>query len=54
MAIFGQIQDLWAAELPTLDLTQEPRRAVSRPAVDGVRIDPLGLMRYEHLTKTGE
>lgn len=54
LAIYGQIQDLWASELPTLDLTQEPRKAVTRPAVDGVRIDALGLMRYEYLTKQGE
>lgn len=52
LAVYGEIQKLWADELPTLDLTQEPRRAVTRPAIDGVVIDSLGLMRYERLTKT--
>jgi len=39
---YGRIQQLWAEELPTLPLTQEPRRAVSLPTIDGVRIDEIG------------
>jgi peptide/nickel transport system substrate-binding protein len=50
----GQIQTLWAEELPTLPLTQEPRRAVSLTTIDGVRVDALGMMHYEWLTKDAE
>lgn len=48
---YRRVQELWADELPTLDLTQEPRRAVSLPSIDNVRIDALGLMHYEWLRK---
>lgn len=48
---YGEIQTLWAKELPTLPLTQEPRRAVSLPIIGGIRIDALGMMHYEWLTK---
>lgn len=48
---YGQIQTLWAKELPTLPLTQESRRAVSLTTIGGVRIDALGMMYYEWLTK---
>lgn len=51
LELYSRIQTLWADELPTLPLTQEPRRAVSLPTIDGVRIDALGLMHYEWLTK---
>ncbi len=51
---YGRIQQLWAKELPTLPLTQEPRRAISLPTIDGVRIDAWGMMHYEWLTKAGE
>ena len=49
--LYGRIQTLWAQELPTLPLTQESRRAVSLPSIDGVRVDALGMMHYEWLTK---
>ena len=49
--LYAQIQALWAAELPTIDLTQTPTFAVSVPAIDGVRIDALGLLRYDVITK---
>jgi len=49
--IYAQIQELWANELPTLDITQEPRRALSLAKVDNVRINALGLLHYELLTK---
>ncbi len=52
--IYAQIQELWAEELPTLDITQEPRRALSLDKVDNVMIDALGLMHYEYLVKSGE
>ncbi len=48
---YGRIQQLWAEELPTLPLTQESRRAVSLPTIGGVRVDALGIMHYEWLTK---
>lgn len=51
---YGRIQTLWAEELPTLPLTQEPRRAVSLPSIGGVRVDALGMMHYEWLTKAEE
>ncbi len=51
LELYGRIQQLWAEELPTLPLTQEPRRAVSLPTIDGVRVDALGMMHYEWLTK---
>ncbi len=51
--IYVQIQELWADELPTLDISQEPRRALSLNKVDGVGIDALGMMHYELLTKSG-
>ena len=51
---YGAIQQLWAEELPTLPLTQEPRRAISLPTIDGVRIDAWGMMHYEWLKKEGE
>ncbi|MEJ2746544.1 MAG: ABC transporter substrate-binding protein [Anaerolineae bacterium] len=51
--LYGQIQELWAEELPTLDLTQEIRYATSLANVDNVRVDALGLLHYEVLTKGG-
>lgn len=53
LELYGQVQTLWAKELPTLPLTQEPRRAVSLTTIGGVRVDALGLMHYEWLTKEG-
>ena len=47
------MQTLWAKELPTLDLLQEQRFAISLPNIDNVRIDALGLLHYEFLTKGG-
>lgn len=51
--IYAQIQELWANELPTLEITQEPRRALSLNKVDNVNINALGLLHYELLTKDG-
>ena len=51
MEIYSQIQELWANELPTLDITQEPRRALSLAKVADVKIDAMGLLHYELLTK---
>ena len=53
-AIYAQIQELWADELPTLDITQEPRRALALAKVDNVAIDALGLLHYELLFKSAE
>jgi len=53
LELFAQIQQLWASELPTLDITQEPRYALSLAKVDNVRVDALGLLHYEYLTKRG-
>jgi len=53
-AIYGEMQTLWANELPTLDLTQEPRRLLALPKIGGVQIDAFGMLHYDLLTKTGE
>lgn len=53
LAVYEQMQQLWSEELPTLDLLQEPRFAVSLPNVSNVKIDALGLLHYELLTKGG-
>lgn len=51
--IVAEIQQLWAAELPTLDLTQETRHALALTKVDNIRIDAMGFLHYEMLTKDG-
>ena len=48
-----QVQALWATDLPTLDITQTPRFAISSPDVANVKIDALGMLHYETLTKGG-
>lgn len=53
-AVYSQIQQLWATDLPTLDLLQEPRRVLSLAKVGNVTFDPLGLLDYGTLTKSGE
>lgn len=54
LAKYGEIQALWAEELPALDLTQTPRAAVASPTIKNVQIDALGILHYELLTKGGE
>jgi peptide/nickel transport system substrate-binding protein len=51
--IYQRIQELWARDFPTLDLTQEPRVAVSLPNVQDFKIDAIGLLHYDLLTKSG-
>jgi peptide/nickel transport system substrate-binding protein len=53
LELFGEVQELWANDLPTLDITQEPRRALSLAKVQGLAADALGLLHYELLTKSG-
>ncbi len=50
----AQIQELWATDLPTLDITQTPRIAISAHGVANIKIDALGMLHYETLTKSGE
>lgn len=50
-AAYTDIQELWAQEYPTLDLTQEPRVVISLPKVANTHIDAMGLLHYELLTK---
>jgi peptide/nickel transport system substrate-binding protein len=52
--IIKDIQELWAKDLPTLDITQEPRRALTLAKVRGVAIDALGMLHYEQLAKSAE
>ncbi len=54
LELFAQIQALWADEIPTLDISQEPRLALSLAKVDGIAADGLGLLHYEMLTKSEE
>lgn len=51
LVLYEQMQQEWAKDLPTLDILQEPTRAISLPNVDNVQIDALGLLHYEMLTK---
>ena len=53
LALYRQIQELWAVEYPTLDLLQEPRLALSllNVANVGPAVDGLGLLHYTLLTK---
>lgn len=51
LEILNQMQTLWAEDLPTLDLLQQPRFAISQNSVTNVRIDALGLLHYEFLAK---
>ena len=51
--LYQQIQELWGREFPTLDLTQEPRTAVSLPNVQDFKVDAIGLLHYDVLTKSG-
>jgi peptide/nickel transport system substrate-binding protein len=53
LALYEQFQQEWAKDLPTLDILQEPTRAISLPNVNNVHIDALGLLHYEALTKVG-
>ena len=52
-AVYGDIQQLWAQDFPTVDLLQEPRIAISLNNVNNVQIDAMGLLHYEFLTKGG-
>ena len=53
LSAYGDIQQLWAQDFPTVDLVQEPRIAVSLSNVSNVQIDVMGLMHYAVLTKGG-
>ncbi len=53
LLLYAQMQQKWAADLPTLDVLQQPTYAISMPNINNVRIDALGLMHYEVLTKGG-
>ncbi len=50
-AVFAEIQQLWAEELPTLDLYQDLSEAVSLSKVTRLEINPLGFLRYDSLMK---
>ena len=52
LATYQEIQTLWATDLPTLDLTQAPRQALSLTKIENVAINGMGLLHYELLTKT--
>lgn len=50
-ALYESMQNQWAEDLPTLDLTQETRDAVSLPKLDSLIIDAFGIMHYDSLEK---
>ncbi|MCB8945416.1 MAG: transporter substrate-binding domain-containing protein [Ardenticatenaceae bacterium] len=52
--LYRQMQTVWADDVPTLDLTQEPRWAIALPNIGNVQMDAMGLMHYELLTKEVE
>lgn len=49
--LYRQIQELWAEELPTLDLLQSTPRLLARESIDNVNFDRMGLLHYVTLTK---
>lgn len=51
VALYGQIQALWADELPTLDLTEAVRQGVSLAKVTALHVDRLGLLHYDTIVK---
>ncbi|MGB1251081.1 MAG: ABC transporter substrate-binding protein [Candidatus Promineifilaceae bacterium] len=48
---YKEIQELWAQDLPTLDLYQDTRDAISLGKVTNLAIDPLGFLHYAELAK---
>ncbi|MEM9774010.1 MAG: hypothetical protein AAF902_05485, partial [Chloroflexota bacterium] len=48
---WGQVQTIWSDTYPTLDLTQEIRIALTLEKVTDLKIDALGILRYESLAK---
>ena len=53
LEIYGQMQELWARDFPSLDLTQEARFALTLPNVEGVVVDAMGFLHYDRLSKDG-
>ena len=51
-AVYVRMQELWATEFPTLDLTQAAPQALAWGRINGIRFDNMGLLHYELLTKT--
>ncbi len=49
--ILADMQDLWAVDVPTLDILQEPMWALSLDYVTGVSFNAFGLMNYSTLSK---
>ncbi|MCB0010597.1 MAG: transporter substrate-binding domain-containing protein [Anaerolineales bacterium] len=50
-ALYAQMQALWATTLPTIDLTQEFSYALTASTVSSLRIDTMGLLRYDTIGK---
>ena len=51
LALYTEIQQLWAQEYPTLDLTQSNPRLLATEAVGELQFDRMGLLNYGSLTK---
>lgn len=49
--LYGEIQTLWAKDLPTVPLTESGRYAVSLNQVSAVALDSLGLIHYGSIDK---
>lgn len=52
--LYRQIQELWAQEFPTLDLTEAGPRALAQAKIQNVKFDLMGLLHYGALTKSSE
>jgi ABC-type transport system substrate-binding protein len=52
--LYTRIQELWAQELPTLDLTQSGPQLVAANTINNVTFDLMGLVHYARLTKAGD
>ena len=51
IALYAQMQELWAQEYPTLDLTQSGPRLLASRAIGELQFDRMGLLDYGSLMK---
>lgn len=48
---YAALQQQWAVDIPTLNLTEAARSALTLPNITGVQIDAMGFLHYETLSK---
>jgi peptide/nickel transport system substrate-binding protein len=51
LELYGEIQELWTTEAPTIPFTQGQLLVVTQPGVEGVKLDPTMYMHYFTLSK---